>query len=152
MTNKSTLTVKDPFSSFLAKRSLYFRLSFRAHNFTLALCTVLKLMPKYSSLNALSGCIICFVFCELDTLCCQNGNFLMVNSGRFPQGKPAATELRYPNLFNYKVHAGPFRVSEIHRTLTWIIGSLTCAHGHSSECVCTRGLHGHTNSESAQHF
>ena len=32
----------------------------------------------------------------------------MVNSGRFPLGKPAATELWYPTLNNYKVHAGSF--------------------------------------------
>ena len=32
------------------------------------------------------------------------------NLGRFRQGKPAATESRYPTLINYKVHAGPFGV------------------------------------------
>ena len=47
----------------------------------------------------------------------------MRNSGRFPQEKPAATELLYPTLINYnlyiyKVHAGSFRVSVIHQTLT----------------------------------
>ena len=31
----------------------------------------------------------------------------------FPQGKPAATESRYPILINYKVHAGSFPVSVI---------------------------------------
>ena len=48
----------------------------------------------------------------------------MGNSGRFSQGKPAATESRYPPS-NHKVHAGSFRVSMIHRTLTWTIGSVT---------------------------
>ena len=47
----------------------------------------------------------------------------MGNPGRSlpppPQGKPAATESRYATLINYKAHAGSFRVSMIHRTLTW---------------------------------
>ena len=43
----------------------------------------------------------------------------MRNLGSFPQGKPAATVPRYQTLINYKVHAGSFRVSVIHRTLTW---------------------------------
>ena len=58
--------------------------------------------------------------------------FPVGNSDRFPQGKPAATESRYPTLINYKVHAGSFRVSVIHRTLT---GSLTCVRDHSYACV-----------------
>ena len=36
------------------------------------------------------------------------GFFTMGNPGRFPQGKPAATESRYPFLINYKVPAGVF--------------------------------------------
>ena len=35
----------------------------------------------------------------------------MGNSGRFPQGKPGATESRYPTVINYCVHTGSFRVS-----------------------------------------
>ena len=35
---------------------------------------------------------------ELCTLCCPTGNFPMGISGRFPQGKPAATESRHPSL------------------------------------------------------
>ena len=46
-------------------------------------------------------------------------NFPMGNLGRFSQGKSAVTELRYPTLINYKVHAGSFHVSIIHQTLTW---------------------------------
>ena len=60
----------------------------------------------------------------------------MGNSGRFPQGKPAATESRYPALINYKVRAGYFRVSVINETLTWTIGSLTCVRDRSYACVC----------------
>ena len=30
------------------------------------------------------------------------------NSGRFPQGKPAATESRYPTLINDQMYAGVF--------------------------------------------
>ena len=41
----------------------------------------------------------------------------MGNSGGFPEGKPAATESRYSTLINYKVHAGSFRGSIIHRTV-----------------------------------
>ena len=39
-----------------------------------------------------------------------------------------------------KVQAGSFRVSVIHRTLTWTTGSLTCVRGYSYACVYTRGL------------
>ena len=64
----------------------------------------------------------------------------MGNSGRFPQGKPTATESIYPALISYKEHAGPFRVSIIHRSLTWTTGSLTCERDLSYACVYTRGL------------
>ena len=33
-----------------------------------------------------------------------------------------------------------FTFSEIHRTLTWTTGSLTCVRDHSYACVYTRGL------------
>ena len=62
----------------------------------------------------------------------------MGNSGRFPQGKPAATESRYPTLINHKVHAGSFCVFIIHRTLTWTTGSSTCIRDYSYACVYTR--------------
>ena len=45
------------------------------------------------------------------------------NSDCFPQGKPAATESRYPS----PVHAGCLSVSLIHRSLIWTKGSLKCA-------------------------
>ena len=66
----------------------------------------------------------------------------MGNADRFPQGKPAATESRYPTLLinNYKVPAGFFHVSVIHRTLTWTKGSLTCVRDHSYASVYTRGF------------
>ena len=70
---------------------------------------------------------------------CPNGIFPVGHSGRFPQGNPAATESRYPSLINYKLHAESFRVSIIHRTMTWTKGSLTCVRNHC-ECVHTRGL------------
>ena len=72
----------------------------------------------------------------------------MGNSGDFPKGKPAATESRYPSLINDNVHAGSFRVSVIHRTLTWTTVSLTCVRDHAYP---HRGWLG-TDSESAQHF
>ena len=59
------------------------------------------------------------------------------NSGRFPQEKSAATESHYPTVINYKVHAGSFYVSVIHRTLTWTTRSFTCIRGHSYACVYT---------------
>ena len=43
--------------------------------------------------------------------------------GSLPQGKPAATDLRYPILINHKMHPGSFHVSKIHRTLTWILNT-----------------------------
>ena len=39
-----------------------------------------------------------------------------------------------------KMHAGSFRVSIVHRILTWITGSVTCVRGYSYASVCTRGL------------
>ena len=53
--------------------------------------------------------------------------------------------------YNLSVHAGSFRVSVNHRTLTWTTGSLTCVRDHYCACVYTRVV-GHTDSESAQHF
>ena len=53
-------------------------------------------------------------------LYCPNGISPMENSGRFPRGKPAATESRYPTYC-------ACWVSIIQRTLTWTTGSLTCA-------------------------
>ena len=53
----------------------------------------------------------------------------------------------YPSVS--KVHAGCFHVSVIHWTLTWTMGSLTCLCDNSYACIYT---HGHTDSESAQHF
>ena len=41
----------------------------------------------------------------------------VVPMGRCPQEKPAAKESHYPT--DYTVHAWSFRVSIIHRTLTW---------------------------------
>ena len=38
------------------------------------------------------------------------------------------------------VHAGSFRVSVIHRILTWTNRSLSCVRDHSCECVYPRGL------------
>ena len=38
------------------------------------------------------------------------------------------------------MYAGSFRVSVIHRTLTWTTGSLTCVRDHYYACVYTRGL------------
>ena len=80
--------------------------------------------------------LYCFVLC---TLCCPKGIFTMGNSVRFPQGKTAATESRNPTSSNYSVHDGVFRVSIIHRTLTWTTGSLTCVHDHVYACVHTHG-------------
>ena len=52
-------------------------------------------------------------------------------------------EQRYPVL---QVHAGSFRVSVIHRTLKWTIGSLTCVRDYSYACTRThtRRVHAHT--------
>ena len=52
---------------------------------------------------------------------------------------------------NLQVHAGSFRVTVFHRTLTWTTGSLPCVLDHSYACVYTRGV-GHTVSESTQPF
>ena len=39
-----------------------------------------------------------------------------------------------------KMHAGSFRVSVIHQTLTWTTGFLTCVRDCSCACVYTRGI------------
>ena len=63
--------------------------------------------------------------------------FPMGNVGCFPQTTPAATESRYPSIIHLKVHDGSFRVSIIHRALTWTTRSLTCVRDHSYACVYT---------------
>ena len=57
------------------------------------------------------------------------------------------------------MHAGSFRVSVIHWTLTWTTGSLTSVRDHSCACVYTRGLgtpatsqHNTFDSEKLTHF
>ena len=62
------------------------------------------------------------------------------NSGSVSQGKPAAAESRYSTLIKYELHAGSFRVSIIHRALTWTTGALACVLDHSYAPVYTRGL------------
>ena len=61
------------------------------------------------------------------------------NSGRLTR-----VRLQQPQEQPYPVidmHAGSrFRVSVIHRTLTWTTESLTCVRDHSYACVYTRGL------------
>ena len=51
---------------------------------------------------------------------------------------------RYPVL---QMHAGPFRVSVIHQTLTWTSGSLKCVHDHSYACIYTQRLGTQTMSQ-----
>ena len=76
----------------------------------------------------------------------------MGNSGRFPQGKPAATESRYPNLINYKAHAGSFPVSgtnPLNSDMNYRIFNVR------TQFFCVRintGVGHTTDSESAQHF
>ena len=43
-------------------------------------------------------------------------------------------------LLSVKVHAGSFRVSVIHRSLTWSTAALTCVCDHSYACVYTAFL------------
>ena len=74
---------------------------------------------------------IVFVCLYLVQIVVPMGIYPMGNLGRFSPGKSAATESRYPTVINYKVHAGYFRVSVIHRTLTWTTGSLTCVRDYS---------------------
>ena len=58
----------------------------------------------------------------------------------FPKKSQLQQSRAIQPLINYKVHAGSFRVSITHRTLTWTTGYLTCAPAHSYACVYTRGL------------
>ena len=83
----------------------------------------------------------------LFTRCCPNGIvFPMVKSCRFPQGKSAATESRYPTLINYKMHAEFFHVSVIHRIMTWTTRIFTV---RTWSFLYVRG---HTDSEPVQHY
>ena len=95
---------------------------------------------KLTAPDAHSANCLYFVFCIFYIFVVLMGISPMGNSGRFPQGNPAATESRYPTLIHYEVHAGSFRASILHRTLTWTTGSLTCVRDHSYTCVYTRGL------------
>ena len=90
---------------------------------------------------------------QLCTLCCPYRNF---SHGKFGSYSPKESQLEQscttqPKLI--KVHAGSFRVSIIHQTLTRTAGTLTCVRDHSHSYACVR-IHtgvGHTD-ESAQHF
>ena len=67
------------------------------------------------------------------------------NSGRLTWVRlQQPQEQRYPVL---QVHTGSFRVSVIHRTLTWTTGSITSVHDHSYACVYTLGLGTPTTSQ-----
>ena len=50
------------------------------------------------------------------------------------------TSATWAATFRLRVHADYFRVSVIHRTLTWTTGCLMCVRDHSYACVCTQGL------------
>ena len=76
--------------------------------------------------------VVCFVFCTL-----WDREFLL---WKIRVAFPKEIQLPNPKQNNYKAHAGSFRVSTIHRTLTWTSGSLTCVPDHSYACVYTRGL------------
>ena len=71
----------------------------------------------------------------------------------FPYQKIQATlRLQQPQKQHYpvlQVHAGSFRVSVIHRTMTWTRGYVTCVHNHSYACVrmYTQGLGTPTTSQ-----
>ena len=78
----------------------------------------------------------------LNTVCVEN-NYLSRVSVSLHLGVWVGVrglfQSRYSTLIKYKVHAGSFRVSRIHRTLTWTTGSLMCLRDHSYACVYTRG-------------
>ena len=75
----------------------------------------------------------------------------MGNSGRFLQeSQLQQSRATQPELIKVNV-GGSFRVSVIHRILTWTTGSLSCVRDYYCVCIYTRG-DGHTDSESAQHF
>ena len=76
-------------------------------------------------------CFHCLLF--LTTVLSQWDFFPIGNSSRFPRGKPAATESHYTTYGACWVF---FCVSIIHRTLTWITGSLMF---NVNACNCTRG-------------
>ena len=64
------------------------------------------------------------------------------------QLQPLCTKCQLNSYFS--VHAGSFRVSVIHQTLTWTTGSLTCICDHSCDVYVHTEV-GHTDSES-EHF
>ena len=78
-------------------------------------------MDTYSHSHGGVSCLLLFLLLclLLYTFLSQWEFFLWEILVAFPQGKPAAAESRYPTLINYKVHAGSFRASIIHQTLTW---------------------------------
>ena len=102
-------------------------------------------MRLLKTLNDTNRQYICFYI-----LFSQWEFFAMGNSVRFSQGKPAATGSRYPTLINYEVHAGFFRASIMHRTLTWTTGSVTCVREHSYDAWVYTHTHTHTHDGWAQ--
>ena len=93
-----------------------------------ARCIAQYLYVTHSHWSGIYLLMICFL------------NTLLIPAGKF--GPPflgtAAARAALPIVV--QVHAGSFRVSVIHQTLTWITGSLTCVRGHCSyACVYKQG-------------
>ena len=79
------------------------------------------------------ACPSCFLFGFLYTLLSQWVFLPWEMLVAFPKESQLQHSC-YPALINYKVIAGYFLVSVIHRILTWTAGSLTCACDHSYAC------------------
>ena len=77
----------------------------------------------------------CFLF-----FCCKH---LLIPFGKFGPpylGKAVAAARAALPMQSYNCMLDLFRVSVIHRTLTWTPGSLTCVRDHSLACIYTQGL------------
>ena len=73
-------------------------------------------------------------------LYCTIGISPTENSGCFPRGQSDVTESRYPT---YGACAGCFNASTINRTLTWTMGSLTCAVMLTMHAIAHGGVRTH---------
>ena len=109
-------------------------MSFGAVDFPLlTVCTPSSGCPVYCYVAVILKLLFLFAF-FIHTLLSLSENYGRLTWVWLQQ----AQEQRYPVL---QVHSGSFRVSVIHRTLTWTTGSLTCVRDHSYACASyTRAL------------
>ena len=92
--------------------------------------------PWYCSMLCALGRVVSFA------ACCQSCYLACKSLDTTLLFKITVQKLVYMYPSVSKVHAGSFRFSVSHRTLTWTTGSLTCVRGHSYACAFYPYAHG----------